>query len=38
MESLSESDIKEYRNMSLNQQKDWYISDLESRFMFKHSD
>jgi hypothetical protein len=28
--NLSESDKKEYNQMSLNQQKDWYISYLEN--------
>ena len=30
--SLSESQKKDYREMSLNQQKDWYISYLESNY------
>lgn len=33
MDSLSESQRKEYRQMSINQQKDWYISYLESHFV-----
>ena len=32
MDSLSESQQKEYRDMSINMQKDWYISYLESNF------
>ena len=30
--SLSENKKKDYREMSLNQQKDWYISYLESNY------
>lgn len=30
--SLSESQKKDYQEMSLNQQKDWYISYLEDHY------
>jgi len=33
--SLTESQIKDYREMSLNQQKDWYISYLENHYEVK---
>lgn len=32
MESLRDDQKKDYRDMSINQQKDWYISYLESKF------
>ena len=32
MESLSEKQKGEYREMSINQQKDWYIAFLETFF------
>ena len=32
MESLTENQKSEYNNMSMNQQKDWYIMYLESYF------
>lgn len=35
MESLSESQKQEYNGMSINQQKDWYISYLEAHFSVK---
>jgi len=35
MDSLSESQKIEYREMSINQQKDWYISYLESHYLAK---
>ena len=35
MKSLTELQIKEYLDMSLNQQKDWYISYLESHYSVK---
>jgi hypothetical protein len=34
MESLSVDDKQQYRDMSINQQKDWYISWLE-QFRFE---
>jgi len=34
-QSLSESDKQEYRQMSINQQKDWYIMYLENNFKSK---
>ena len=35
MKSLSEEDKKQYRDMSINQQKDWYISYLEKHYQLK---
>lgn len=32
LNSLTESQKKEYREMSINQQKDWYISYLENHY------
>lgn len=32
MDSLSDSDKEQYRQMSINQQKDWYISYLEDHY------
>ena len=32
MDSLSENQKKDYRQMSINQQKDWYINYLESHY------
>ena len=32
MDSLSESDKEQYNQMSINQQKDWYIMYLENHF------
>ena len=31
-ERMSESDKKQYRQMSINQQKDWYIMYLEDHY------
>lgn len=31
MDSLSDSQRREYREMSINQQKDWYIGYLEAQ-------
>jgi hypothetical protein len=36
MDSLSDSKKLDYRNMSINQQKDWYISYLEKHFDAKN--
>ena len=36
MDSLSEDQKKDYRNMSINQQKDWYINYLEDHYRVKH--
>ena len=33
--SLREDQQKDYREMSINQQKDWYISYLESHYSVK---
>jgi hypothetical protein len=33
IESLTEDQRKDYREMSINQQKDWYISYLEAHYM-----
>lgn len=35
MESLSTDQQKEYSEMSINQQKDWYISYLENHYSTK---
>ena len=35
MESLPEAMKKEYRAMSINQQKDWYITYLENHYSAK---
>ena len=37
-ESLREDQKKDYRDMSINQQKDWYISYLESKYSAKKED
>ena len=37
-ESLREDQKKDYRDMSINQQKDWYISYLESHYSVKKED
>lgn len=34
-ESLTDEQKKEYREMSINQQKDWYISYLENHYSSK---
>ena len=34
-ESLNESQQKDFRDMSINQQKDWYISYLENHYSSK---
>jgi hypothetical protein len=33
IESLTEQQKKEYSEMSINQQKDWYISYLENHYI-----
>lgn len=38
IESLRDDQLKDYREMSINQQKDWYISYLESCFGSKKTD
>ena len=35
MESLREDQKKDYHEMSINQQKDWYISYLEDHYESK---
>ncbi len=35
MESLRDDQKKDYRDMSINQQKDWYISYLENHYSSK---
>lgn len=35
MQNLSADDKKQYRDMSINQQKDWYISYLENHYHAK---
>lgn len=38
MRSLSKDQQKEYRDMSINQQKDWYISFLENHYQVKEEE
>ena len=35
MKSLTDTQKTEYREMSINQQKDWYISYLEKHYSVK---
>lgn len=38
LESLSQEDKKQYRDMSINQQKDWYINYLEKHYQAKNNE